>query len=151
MELPPPAEDVVVLARNPSEVQEAQGHLLAWADRKLEIERLAVTEAEQNLEQSKKLKIRTQAWSYQVTHARGRVIFYEKLRAAIEAGYYIVPNFPVQLIAVRTDKKKLRRFTAHGTTHAPDVKSELPPVGEGRYVAAQPITDVSSRSLCFMP
>lgn len=137
LELPPPAEDVVVLARNPAEVEEAQGQLLVWADRKLQIEQAALTEAEQNLAQSKKLKIKTVKWAQQVTIAQGRMAYYGKLRAAIAAGYYIVPNFPVQTIAVRTTKKRLNTHTYQGTT-APPVRSELTPVGTGRYVAAEP-------------
>ncbi len=138
--LPPAPDDLVVLANNPAEMQMAQTQLLAWADRKLEILKAEKLEAQQNLAECKKLKVRTTAWTRQVTLAEGRIVAYEKIRSAIAEGYYIVPNFPVQIIAVRTDAKKPRAMT---TWRPPsDITSDSPPLGDGRYVNPQTLNRV---------
>jgi hypothetical protein len=135
--LPPPAEDVVVLARNPTEVLEAQGQLLTWADSRVSALKVELEEAEDNLAQAKKLKIRTQPWAKQVTKASQAVVYYEKLRLAIAAGYYIVPNFPVHVIAVRTSRARPSiRYQQVET-----IKADLAPSGEGQYVSPQPLTE----------
>lgn len=133
--LPPPTEDVVVLAKNPAEVIEAQHQLLTWAESKVEQMKAKLAEAELSLQQSKKLKIRTAAWVQQVAEAKKAVTYYEKLREAIRAGYYIVPNFPVQVIALKTSAKKAS--VLYGRVQDP--QTESPPLGEGRYVSPEPV------------
>lgn len=139
MELPPPAEDVVVLARNPQEMQNAQQQLLAWANSKVAIEQAEVREAELNLEQAKKLKIRTLGWKNQVASKKKRVTFYEKLRDAVAEGYYIVPNFPFQVIGVRTDRRRPPVTEHNYVSSVSRIQSNQLPRGRGRYVAANPI------------
>lgn len=150
--LPPAPDDLVVLATNPSEMQHAQQQLLAWADRKMEILQAELAEAEQNLAECKKLKVKTAAWTRQVGLARDRITYYEKIRAAIAEGYYIVPNFPVQVIAIRTEAKKPPKRSTWG--EAAPYSSESPPLGEGRHVAPEMtnrVTRHEDRSLTFTP
>lgn len=150
--LPPAPDDLVVLATNPAEMQQAQTQLLAWADRKMEILQAELAEAEQNLAECKKLKVRTASWTRQVGLARDRITFYEKIRAAIAEGYYIVPNFPVQVIAVRTDAKKPPKRTSW--IEPTPYSSESPPLGEGRHVAPQMtnrVTRHEDHTLSFRP
>lgn len=75
--------------------------------------------------------------------AEQRLAFVTKVRAALEAGYLIVPNFRSDPIAVR-----VKATRTHG--HQPQTQNQYRPprpfnekpdvlaVGEGRYVSAQP-------------
>lgn len=136
-------DDIVVLARNPQEMAEAQKGLVAWTRRKLQSLKAELADAEENLAQSTKLKIRTEGWKRQVALAKNRIIFYGKVHAALEAGYCIVPNFPsMELIAVRTSKNRPPRGEKV-TSWQPNptlVKYEQLPVGDGKYVNPRPKT-----------
>jgi hypothetical protein len=132
-------EDIVVLARSPQEMEVAQRGLIEWADRRLARLQLAVTEAKQNLEIAVKRKWKQTPWIVQVKKAETHVVFYEKVRAALLEGYCIMPDLPIQLIAVRTNKKRPpRKAVATQYSHPENklAKVEAPglPTSEGRYV-----------------
>lgn len=139
--LPPVSDDLVVLARDPTEMANAQQGLIAWMDRKLAALRAELADAEDNLETAKRMKHRTDGWRRVVKLSQGRIDFYEKARAALEEGYCIIPDFPVQLIAVKTDRKHPPSRWVKGGAHLlPDIKAQPLPEGEGEYVSPNPIT-----------
>lgn len=137
--LPGPNQDIVVLARDPQEMAQAQQGLIDWFTAKLNAEKLQLAECEENLAIAKRMKTKTEGWRRQVSLAQKRVTFYTKGLTALEEGYCIIPDFPVQLIAVRTTKKRPpRKNHSGGAWHVPDVESEQLPQGEGRYVSPAP-------------
>jgi hypothetical protein len=139
VELPlPMSTDLVVVARNSSEMALAQQKLLTWADARIEAERDLLTEAETKLAKAREMKQRTTTYANRVMLARGSVSYYEKIKLALEAGYCIVPNFPIELIAIRTTKASptLR-------DHTNEQKAMMLAPGEGRYV--DPIPKMSTR------
>lgn len=147
LSLPPVSEDLVVLARDPEEMARAQQGLIVWMDRKLEGLRAELAEAEENLATAKRLKHRLVGWQRQVQAVRKRVVYYEKAKSALEAGYCIVPDFPVQLIAVRTTKEDPSPKWHQGGGHrVPDEKCETLPEGKGDYVDPVPYTDTQKRA-----
>lgn len=130
--------ELTVIARNSQEMLAAQGQLTAWAANK-------VTEAEKELEQfqenydiAKRNKWRTVGLESAVRIARKKYQFYEKMKIAVEAGYVIVPNFPIDIFAIRTAKTgpKEGGTSNHWDSHIQ--KSELPMLGEGEYVSDRP-------------
>jgi hypothetical protein len=65
-----------------------------------------------------------------------RITYYGKLKTAVEAGYLVVPNFPVTLMAVRVDRDRQPEQT-DSWKHDPKVSRadpQLLPAGVGRYV-----------------
>src|SRR5207245_2577264 len=65
--------------------------------------------------------------------AKKRLTFYEKVLAALSAGYIIVPNFPVTAFAIRTDKNKpLKMLTTERYQSNEQIPSGLV-AGEGEY------------------
>lgn len=73
--------------------------------------------------------------------ARKRGDFYRKVLAAVEAGYTIVPNFPIDLFAVRVQRKRPKwqqGESEYGMGNASSkVEDEEPQIlapGKGRYV-----------------
>jgi len=55
--------------------------------------------------------------------------------AAFEAGYYIVPNFPATVFAIRTDRDNPKRNKHIAYTYNPKITAECDvlPAGEGEY------------------
>lgn len=136
LELPLPiAGDLMVVARNPAEMVQAQANLLKWAIGKVALERARLTELEALLAKARSMKQRISAYSAQVSFARGTVLYYEKIQAAIEAGYCIVPNFPIQFLMVRTNETEpeYQETDKHWTAFNA-VQPMTLPIGEGRYV-----------------
>lgn len=136
-ELIPLSDDIVVLARDPAEMAAAQKGLIVWMGRKVASLKVELAEAEENLTIAKRMKTRTQGWVRVVRLAHGRVTYYSKALSALEAGYCIVPDFPVQLVAVRTSKKRPPAKWVQGY-QVPDVKPDQLPEGEGDFVSADP-------------
>lgn len=134
--IPAPTQDVVVLASNPEEMVYSQDRIVDWATQKLAAEQAQLKEKEDNLAFCKKAKYNVDRWSRQVQLARRRVTYYVKILNALREGYYIVPNFPVEIIAVRTKRRpdtKIRR-REHWAPEHPEVKGMELPVGQGEYV-----------------
>ncbi len=142
--IPAPTQDVVVLASSPEEMAYSQDRIVDWATQKLAAEQAQLTEKEDNLAFCKKAKYNVDRWVRQVQLARRRVTYYAKILNALREGYYIVPNFPVQVIAVRTKRPspdaKLRQRESWAPNH-PEVKAMELPIGQGKYVGPLPIVE----------
>jgi len=139
-EMIPVSDDIVVLARDPAEMAEAQKGLIGWMGRKVASLRAELAEAEENLATAKRMKVRTQGWVRVVRLARGRVLYYEKAQTALEEGYCIIPDFPVQIVAVRTSRGVPPGKWFQGEAHrVPQIATEQLPEGDGRYVGPDPL------------
>jgi hypothetical protein len=137
-----PPQDIpqmTVVARDPASMMAAQGRLIAWAHAKLEDARTELTEFAENLDTAKVRKWKTSMLEKAVKRAGSRVTFYEKIKAALEAGYVIIPNMPVDVFAVRTTKAMPRHTEVAGHAHnVPDVPTDSAPAGMGEYVSSRP-------------
>lgn len=132
--------DFTVIATTPAAMIEAQQSLIAWADRKIEAIRVESREAMEQLEIAVARKWKTDAWRRQVAKYERRIEFYEKIKAALNAGYYIVPPFPIDVFAIRTKRETpKRKDSTHRDNH--DQDAQILPVGEGRYVDPKPVRD----------
>lgn len=132
--------DFTVIANNPTEMASAQRSLILWCARKLQAEKLLLKEAQEQLEIAATNKWKTTAWRGRVALSEKRMTFYRKIKLALEAGYYIVPPFPLEVFAIRTDKKtphgEWKEGRSWGGRHAQ--KSSLSDAGSGRYVNPNP-------------
>ncbi len=123
-----------IIAVNPQQMAEAQTQTVSWVDAKLADAQHELVEAKQVEAALGGASLRRSQAASMVTRAKRRIGFYEKVKAALDAGYYIVPPFPLQLFAIRTN----RMFSPDelSTRHwASDQKATSLPVGEGRYVS----------------
>ena len=102
----PMPEDIVAVARNAGEMQLAQQQLISWCAAMMVDEKANLDEVEQNLETAKKGKQKLDGWKRQIRLAKKRFTFYEKLHAALGAGYTILPNMNLDIFAIRTTKAK---------------------------------------------
>jgi hypothetical protein len=129
------ANDTTIVALSPTDMATAQADLVAWCVRKVADVRAELSDLETNLEIATERGWKYQTVAASITRTQRRVIYYEKIKAAVEAGYLIVPNFPIDVFAVRvkrarqpehvTDSRWSGQFTAD---------AQLLPAGEGRYV-----------------
>jgi hypothetical protein len=99
----------VVVATNPAEMVAAQKHLLGVAMGKLRECDVEIADAESMIEQCKSGGLRTQSAHRILRRAKQRSLYYEKCVAALDAGYFIVPDMPGDVIAIRTDRDRPTR------------------------------------------
>lgn len=132
---------IVVVAKNPDELNASQARLVEWAKAKLAEEKTELAELQENYRVAQKSKWRSDHLKRLVAKKQKELEFYEKIEAALKAGYYVLPNFPVELFAIRTTQKRVsHRYaqTDHPWGGNPEVEPQTtnaPPLEEGRYVS----------------
>lgn len=138
--------DFELSASNPAQMVQCHGHAVEWCRRKLEIVRGEAKELRESYEYAKQRKWKAEVLKRHAVLAGKRVTFYEKMLAALEAGYYIVPNFPATAFAVRRDDAPVNFVIGYG--HWSNHKSQEPimteaagslPAGEGEYQNPEPV------------
>ncbi len=126
-----------LIALTPQGMMKAQEDCMTWVIQKLEKAKHELMLADQNFNALQRAKLRTQTATTMIRKARARLTFYEKIKAALEAGYYIIPPFDVQVFAIRTDRgNPLKDTGTHSWTN--DANARSLPVGEGNYVDPRP-------------
>ncbi len=128
---------MVVIARTAEEMGVAQKKLVDWADQNLSILAAKLKDAQTNLELYKKKKWRTDPLKTAVRYAEQDLEKWVKIKAALEAGYVIIPNMPDQafdVFAIRTTAKSPRKNLTQTDWGQPkDQETNSPPLGEGVY------------------
>lgn len=126
-----------IVATTPQQMQEAQSTTLAWVVKKIEAVKHELADARATFTTLQAAKFNTNRATAMIRRASRRVTFYEKIHAALEAGYVIIPPFDVQIFAVRTDRGPKRDMDEFRNTA--DQRGRALPVGEGQYVDPQPV------------
>lgn len=132
----PITADMTLIARTPDQLQAEQRRLIGWCDAKRNEVDAQIAELEAGIAHHRKLK-----WGYAplrnaLAREKQRLTFYSKVQDALEAGFYIVPNFPCDVFAIRTDQSPFveqqstdrRRAQAGMSVGGPALES-----GEGDY------------------
>lgn len=129
-------DDRTLVALTPADMVPAQQALTTWCDRKIAAVRVELADLETNLELATEHGWKHQSVAASIARTKKRVLYYEKIQAAVAAGYLIVPNFPIDVFAVRVRRAKQPEASAsyqydRGYKTA---KAEVLPAGDGRYV-----------------
>lgn len=130
--------DFTVFANSPADMVSAQKSMILWCARKIQAEKSELQEAQRNLDAAKAHKWSPAAWQRQVTLIGQKIEFYKKVKMALEAGYYIVPPFPIDVFAIRTDRKNPDKKTSTSYWDRHEQQARMLPAGEGRYVSNVP-------------
>lgn len=140
---PPEAGRLIVFAKNQSQMAQAQAKLVEWACAKITEKKAELVDAQKNLDAAKKSKWRTEPFKRIVDAVTKKIEFYEKIYAALQEGYTIVPNMDIDLFAIRTKRKapKANMLTSQWGQPPANQESHLPPVGEGRYVSPEAVVN----------
>jgi hypothetical protein len=135
--------DFTVFATNPADMIGAQRSMILWCARKIQAEKLEMVEAQTNLDAAKANKWSHAAWAKQVKLRVDRIEFYKKIKMALEAGYYIVPPFPVDTFAIRVKNQRSPRgvWSTSRWRNSHVQKEDLLPAGEGHYVSPTPLLE----------
>lgn len=128
-------DELQLVARTPGEMKIAQASLAGWCRHKVEIAEKDAADMAESLHIAINAGFKIGPLERQERIARKRVDFYRKVQAAVEAGYCIVPNLPVDVFAIRT-RKNSPRFES--STQRNLQESEAPPLGDGSYVNSEP-------------
>jgi hypothetical protein len=135
-----------LVATDPDQMRAAQQQLVAWYRGKLQTVRGELTDADNNYSTARINGFKADSFRRALNKAKLRVEFYEKCLKAVEAGYVIVPDFPIDVFAVRTMEDKpesFREITAWRRSAGHwRVTSESPPAGEGKYVGSVTVDKV---------
>jgi hypothetical protein len=130
--------EFTVIANSPKEMETAQRSLILWAARKIQAIKNDIAEAVEQLNISKERRWNTDGWRREIGKHEKRAEFYRKVKTALEAGYYIVPPFPIDIFAIRTKRTApVRKDSTHSDNH--NQGAGVLAIGEGRYVDPKPI------------
>jgi len=137
-----PEQIVHLVARNPVEMAKAKGDLQTWLEKKVAAMTAEGKELEAARNHAKKSKWNYAALAKHAALTLKRVEFYKKALTAVQAGYTLVPNFPVDVFAIRVKRHTPPNSLANDSTSqwsgqrpTHDPRPEALPVGEGRYVS----------------
>lgn len=135
---------VHLVARNPVEMRDAQEGLKQWLTQKLASVDTDIADYQASLDQATKNKWNKRGLQKAVNQSLGLRMFYEKILAAVKAGYTIIPEFPIDLFAIRVERTYpvSERTTSSwkGGQPVPVEPCEILPEGEGEYVSNVPET-----------
>lgn len=126
-------DDIAVTASAPEEMVAANQALIQWCDHKIAVLQRDQAELFAAYEHAKKNKWKNDTLKRHSDLAIARISFYAKMRSALKAGYYIVPNFPVTAFAIRTDKTKPLKMVNTYRHNLHEQKPPALPAGEGEY------------------
>jgi hypothetical protein len=139
-----PSAEFRLIARDPQELEAARRHLNAFLGAKLLELDEEFKAVETNLEIALKFPIRTQPLKAQLNRIEKLRRYYEKAKAAVDAGFHIIPNFRADVFAIRTNRSA-RGIGADSTwsrrnalDRMPDQKAQILPSGEGNYASPTP-------------
>lgn len=127
--------DTTLVAFTPAEMVPAQQNLSAWCDRKIAAIETELADLQANLELATAHGWKHASVAATLARTARRVTYYQKLKAAVDAGYLLVPNFPIDLFAVRVQRSKQpEKVTDTRWSSNFNADAQLLPAGDGRYV-----------------
>lgn len=133
-----PVQNIQLTATEPSEMINAQQKLITWCDLKISYLGKEATDLLEATDHAKKMKWKSSALEGQYNRCVRRVEYYKKIKAALLEGYYVVPNFPIQMFAIRTKAKNVKGSShSYWGNHNQDAQ-ELT-IGGGEYKNPAPI------------
>ena len=126
-----------LVACDPAEMARAQAGLTEWARRKVAEVKAEAEELAQALDIATRNGWGTRrALDNALRRTERRATFYLKIEEALAAGYLVVPNFEMDIFAIRTKAMKPRGgWVRHNRN---DQVAGFLPSGEGRYVSPHP-------------
>lgn len=124
-----------LIATDQEQLGVAHAQMLAWVQGKQVECATELAEETEAFAVAKAHKWATAKLRRRITQLEQRQVFYAKIEEAVQAGYVIVPNFDMNVFAIRTtatDPVGVSMTWQHGRPVYPQ-QAELLPVGEGEY------------------
>lgn len=128
-----------VIALSPTDLVPAQQSLIGWCEQRVAHWDAQKVEAQAGLDHAVKNKWKQGPFKVALAKATKKVGFYTKVRSAIEAGYLMVPNFPLEIFAIRTTKTEARSADSTSNWQRQfEQKPSVLPEGAGEYKSPIP-------------
>ena len=139
----PIAADMTLIARDPAQLQFVQRRLITWCDAKIDETVRVITELETQIEHHRSHKWNFSALRSALKREKERDLFYTKVRAALDAGFYIVPNFPCSIFAIRTQHEAAGEASSQwgqrsAMNSLPQQPADVLEIGDGDYENPDP-------------
>ena len=129
-------------ATSPAELVQSQIGLINWCDERSAAEQLLLDDAEGNMEHAKKHKWKSSGWKSRANLSRQKIRYLGKVKSALEAGYYILPDIPnTQYFAIRTSKAKPPKIYSTHKWSWPELGITSEEEGAGEYVSVFPLCE----------
>jgi hypothetical protein len=135
------APSVHLVATNPTEMAAAQDDLKNFLVRKIEALDVDITDLNVSISKARESNWSAASLERLRTQAVDDQEFYAKIFAAVEAGYTIVPDFPVDVFAIRISREEPQHgltTTRYGRAPVYLEQADILPAGEGDYVSSTP-------------
>jgi hypothetical protein len=130
-----------LVAVTPTDLGPARTSLLEYIGQRITALATEFSEASTELLYAKSHKWRTKPLEAVCNKIARRQTFYEKLRAAVEAGYVIVPSLQMTVLAIRTKATGPRETSNNGTWNNFEQQAQTLPSGAGEYRNPIPTQD----------
>lgn len=127
-----------LIALAPQDVPAAQQEIVRFCRRQIRILAVEARELKQSLEVATRNRWGRSSLLKAKSRLKGLLTYYRKIQAAVEAGYLIVPNLDVTVMALRVSEDQCPRQDTDVSKQRllPTTASDLPllPAGQGEYV-----------------
>ncbi len=124
-----------LVALSPGDMPAAQQQIRQWCQTRIVQLGSDLRDFRQNLRQARQMHWRRSSWQRLISRTKAKMLYYTKIKVAVEAGYLVIPNFPAEIMAVRVDKTAPGWKSGSYPTQINEAKPDLNlPPGEGRYV-----------------
>lgn len=134
-----PSHHLVALSQG--DLEGAHSQMLTWMRARLAESREELRAAEYNHEEAKRFRWNAKPFDRRAAKLRRQIAFYSKIEAALLAGFVLVPNFDMEVFAIRT---RANTPLGSATTRARwanfTQEAQLLPPGEGEYRNPNPLT-----------
>lgn len=126
--------EATMVALTPADMAPAQANLADWCDQKIAALRIELNDYEANLELATEHGWKHASVAAVLKRTQRRIDYFEKIKLAVAAGYVIVPNFPIDIFAVRVKRAKPAEKVHDSQWGNFRATAAQLPAGEGRYV-----------------
>jgi hypothetical protein len=135
-----PEVSLQVIVTEPGQMAIAQQDLIAWCDRKIASLEGERAEGQEAYEVARAAKWKSSTLKAVTARLAKRILYYQKIQEALRAGYVVVPNFPEEIFAVRTNRKPDGKVRTQ-QWKVRDMQAGALPIGEGSYVSSSPMVE----------
>jgi len=127
-----------LVATTPAEMEVTQKDLSQAFYRKWKEWEALAEETANVIATAKNAGMAHQALTATLRKQRKQCVYYEKLHAAVDAGYHVIPSMPCEVFAIRTDAKQPKAEWSGQSYEQFEQRAKQLPVGEGEYLAPLP-------------
>jgi hypothetical protein len=130
------------VAVNATEMANAKTGIKKWLEAKVQSIDAEIVQVEETLAAAIRHKWKSSGFKSQLQREKQKQLYYQKLLAAVHAGYTVVPNMDVSIFAIRVKREDPKWQYGEGKSGysygsaaplVPEEKEQRLPVGEGRY------------------